>query len=158
MPYQVNPPGLLNTIAQSLVDSGNYDPNPDGTTKCNLFLSDFAIQAYQYQGFGGKLANEIVDYLRTAVDDWKMVFELASSVPLDKALDDAQQIANQGFFVVIGLKVVNGRGHVAVVVNGISQNSSTWANAGLPGKVPIIAQAGGDALLRQITSLRNFAT
>jgi hypothetical protein len=144
--YQANPPSQLNTVGQALVDSGNYNPDPSGQTKCNLYLSDFAHQVYLYDGLSGKVANDIVDFLRTGVDDWKPIYDVtvASNPSMGQAFNTAQDDGNSGFFVVIGLKVSGGSGHVAAVVTGTLQSSASWAGAGLPANVPVIAQAGKD--------------
>jgi hypothetical protein len=145
MPYQVDPT-TLTQVATNLIASGNFDPNPDGTTKCNLFLNSFAQEAFQYSGFETPatvlLANDIVDLLRSKVDGWTPLFDIGSP-DLQASFQDAQNGANQGLLVVIGLKNLVAHGHVCAVVPAPALvPSGSWSAAGLPANLPVVAQAG----------------
>jgi hypothetical protein len=140
--YQVQPPTKLNDTAEQLVKTGAYAPAADGT-KCIIFLQDFAHACFSYTGFDGKVANQIVVFLRTGADDWERLYDVKQNDMLADALSTAQDHANQGRFVVIGLKNSDDEpGHVAVVITGQLQASGKWKKAGLPEMVPMIAQAG----------------
>ena len=148
--YQVQPASTLNDVARRLAQDRKYQPS-DGETKCNLFLSDFALQAFNYSGFvdhGTDIsANATIDLMRTGRDNWKAVSDWKRSY-LSTDLNDLQRsfvraitLSNQGFLVVYGLRLAP-HGHVAAGVTGDSKQSAKWASAGLPRNVPIVAQAG----------------
>jgi len=141
--YQVAPPSLITDTARALTATGAYEPDEDGTTKCNLYLDALAQKAFDYPSFHGLSANAIVDFFRTGADDWKPVYETASGVSLSEGFGVARDEATQGYLVVIGLKVQGTHGHVAVVLPAELSHAEKWADAGLPASVPMIAQAGG---------------
>jgi hypothetical protein len=124
------------------VKSREYDPFPDGRTKCNIFLNDYARQAYNYSGFQGKLANQIADFLakdeKAKTDGWNAI-DANKKQSLEERLKIAKKYADQGPFVVAVWKDESGGpGHVAVIVKGEPEPSGKWGGM----KVPRIVQAG----------------
>ncbi len=140
---KVNPDNLT-TVADEMAMDPKYSKTGN-VTHCNLFVSDFAERVFTYTGFVGKVANDIVDVVRSKVDGWGPLYDPTIGGELQTAFSDAQDYANEGGFVLIGLKIGNSGdsgGHVVVVVPGQLQGSAKWAEANLPSSLPIIAQAG----------------
>jgi hypothetical protein len=150
VPYQLQPPSTLNHVARRPASDLKYQPT-QGETKCNLFMSDFAVEAFRYSGFvdgaGVISADDTIDLMRTGRDNWKALYDrkrLYLSFDLDDlrlALERAITLSNQGYLVIYGLRL-SPHGHVAVGVTGNSVQSAKWAGAGLPRNVPLVAQAG----------------
>lgn len=143
--FQVDPPSVLNTVGKQLVDTGDYEPE-NGVTKCNLFLDAFVSQAFAYTAFHNQSANACVDLMRRGKDGWTRLFDDKTDAvgKLGDAFASAQNSANAGFLVLVGLRVDGGSGHLAVVVTGTLSQSTSWAQAGLPAMLPVVAQAGKD--------------
>ena len=74
------------------------------------------------------LANEMISEWKKRPQNW---------IPIK--LSEAQELANKGYFVVVGWKNPNAgsSGHVAVVVPGTGIRSSSWG-----GMVPVILEMG----------------
>lgn len=121
----------LSKNAKSLVDSGRYAPDANGT-KCNQFLQDFARDTFGYGGFDGLQANDMVMKMKSDAE-WKAT----EGDTLQERLHAAQQYANEGYLVVIGYQNASGDGHVAVVVPGTEEMSGKWNM-----ELPQTAQAG----------------
>src|SRR5262249_6260321 len=115
--FVIAPATRLNEIGRELVASGAFVAQGE-VTHCNEFLSAFAAKAFDYHGLDGKLANAIADFLRQGSDAWKLLFDSATSGDLAGAFASAQDLANQGFFVVAALKTTTAHGHCAAIVSG----------------------------------------
>lgn len=159
----IQKPEVLLQTAKSLADAGTFAPTGK-QTYCDRFLDAFARGAYAYTEFQDRpYANGILDLLRQTPGEWKALYDVTAEQgksgraeerrPIDKAtlqtrLDDARKAADEGYLVVIGL--VTGPkdragGHVCVVLPGeASTEAGSWARAGLPDRLPLIAQAGRD--------------
>lgn len=132
-------PAELTAAAKKLAVTNAATYQPIGsTTKCNLFVKDFAkeILGATPTELNGT-ANIIFDNL-SASGDWTKY--LLSDV--NAAFAAAQDAANHGKFVLIAYKNPGGHGHIGVGVpsqesGGSMQMSGQWGT-----KVPFIAQAG----------------
>jgi hypothetical protein len=148
--YRVQPPSTLNDVANQLANDLKYQPSA-GETKCNIFLSDFTVEAFNYSGLvksGQEIsANAIINLMRTGRDNWKVIYDtrrpyLSTDLgDLQISFDRAIKLSTQGYLVVYGLQL-DPHGHVAVGVIGNAVQSAKWTSAGLPGIVPLVAQAG----------------
>ena len=139
--YTIVPPEQLNVIGAALAANPKYAAS-HGVTHCNEFLDAFAVRTFDYHGFAGHMANEIAAFLKGGGDDWKSLWLTGPGGDLAAAFASAQDLANQGYFVVAGLGTSGPHGHCAVVVTGALTHSGTWAAAALPEMLPMIAQAG----------------
>jgi hypothetical protein len=153
-------PALISAVAEEMVKSGKYNKLPSGATQCNIFLDNYARSLFNYQGFYNPLtresllANQVVDKLRQGGDAWKALddpdpkgggvqrrLDRSSMAKLQANLLRAQNLANQGYLVVIGWKdrgKTKPVGHVTVVVPGKVSPGGSWGGM----KLPQIAQAG----------------
>lgn len=76
----------------------------------------------------GKVANQMVQYWNGNPDQWEPIL-----------MSEAQDYANQGYFVVAGWENPSGAsGHVVVVVPGEEEYSSSWGEY-----VPVVMDTGG---------------
>jgi hypothetical protein len=108
-------------------------------TQCNAFLRDFAkrFTGLDMPEFAGQdlLANQMFDNLVKSGNFKPLGLQ---KDPKD-VFQKAQELADEGRFVVVAYKKPDGHGHVAVVVpaDGDMETSDKWGM-----KVPYIAQAG----------------
>lgn len=134
-------PEKLKDVARGMVQSGKYGFLPDGKTQCKFFVRDFGRKLFSYRGFENLRANGMVDAIRANPKEWKGLYDPVRNnfSSLQQGLNQAQDYANKGYFVVVGWKDPSAHptGHVAVVLPGQMEKSSTWGMM-----VPQIAQAG----------------
>lgn len=108
--------GLIDAICDAY-DNQAFIPLADGTTFCNQGVT-YVAEAMGYKGFTDKNADEIVELLSSS-DDWSLV-------PMEKA----QELANQGSFLISGLDsktLGQSHGHVVVIRPGKTVYSGKWA-------------------------------
>lgn len=144
-------PEDLTSVAKRLAADPNFAPQPqaDGTVRtfCNFFVQALAADAFGYRGFGGLVANAMVEKMVRGDDGWTAVHDPVAA-PADLAEDRfaanmarAQALANAGLLVVAAFQNPDPKssGHVATVVPGELQSSGgSWGRR----QVPTIAQAG----------------
>lgn len=99
-----------------------YQPQPNGTTHCNQFVTEVALGC-GFKGFDGLLANQIIDFI-CSNNQW-------SECPMDKA----QDLANEGTLIIACLKA-DPHGHVNIICPGKMKSSGRWAS------VPSVANVG----------------
>lgn len=98
-------------------DNPAYAPQADGTTFCNLAVSEIC-SVMGYKSFAGLTANQIVAKI-AADPQWSPV-----------AFENAQDLANQGSLVVAGLdsqSLAQAHGHVVVMRPGRPCYSGKWS-------------------------------
>jgi hypothetical protein len=121
------------------------------TTKCNIYLVDYAKNVLKGplppqlvdKSGAARLANDMYDQLNTAASTdgsgWKSL-SLGSNLKNPAGVfREAQELANQGKFVIIAYQTGN-HGHVGVVVPSekMARAGSSWDQIG----VPYVTQAG----------------
>ncbi len=101
----------------------------DDYTACSAFVSEALSRVYgiddfkrnkSSRTFPDHVANDIANYVETH-SQWRRLGNGGDQ----RALDDAQRLANEGY-AVIAVRPNPGQGHVALVIPGESQRSSTW--------------------------------
>jgi hypothetical protein len=101
----------------------------DDYTACNAFVSEALSRVYGIDDFKKNkssrtfpdlVANDIAKYVETH-SQWQRLGTGGDQ----RALDDAQRLANEGY-AVIAVLPSTGQGHVALVIPGESQRSTTW--------------------------------
>lgn len=102
---------------------------PGRNSMCNVGVQRAFQNAFGYlpAGMNG-LANEMGKYFASHPDTWQKI-----------PLSDAQDYANNGYFVVGSYINPRGHGHVVVVVPGREWNSKSWG-----GTVPTVMDTGED--------------
>jgi len=108
--------GLFDAICD-VYDRTDLKPKPDGTTFCNVAVQYVGVVAFNYHGFDGMMADDMMDVLTTG-SDW---------ITIDMAT--AQGYANNGSFVVAGLKAIDlkqAHGHVVTIRPGYSVDSGKF--------------------------------
>lgn len=157
-------PELLNLTARALNYFSLYRPRQSGVDAGQkhdqFFVNDFARLAFNYRAFESRSANGIVQYLQDS-GDWSAIHDPESNrglnnLSFEKRLEKAQELANEGYFVVIGWKnsVLQNEhkgktqeelsaitdpyqpGQLAVVLPGPGPTSKDWK------KQPVVAYAG----------------
>lgn len=98
-----------------------YTP-AEGVTHCNQFVNEVCT-IYGFNRLGGKLANEICEYLAEH-PEWG-----------ELRMDKCQDLANAGSLIVAGIKS-DPHGHVAIICPGKEKPSGRW------GEVPSCASVG----------------
>ena len=101
-----------------------------GSTKayCNVGVSTAFNNLFKSNDLSGMCANDVVKYWRNHSGNWEKI-----------SLSQAQDLANQGYFVVAGWINSNGSGHVVVIVPGEATQSSSWHT-----KVPCSMDTGAN--------------
>lgn len=107
-----------------LVVDTKYIPTPDGRTYCNMALNAYA-KTFGYNGFDGKLANEICDIASNSAD-----------FTIEKDPERVMKHAANGGFAFAG-KRGEKHGHVAAVFPGPLVYSGSWKMS-----VPVLANVG----------------
>ena len=107
---------------------------------CNFGVQEMFKELYGFlpQGMNAR-ANEMVKYWRAHPEHWQPI-----------QLSEAQDLANQGYFVVAGYVAPAGSGHVVVVVPGGGTISKSWG-----GLVPNTMDTG--AGMRRNKTTLNFS-
>lgn len=122
--------GLFEAICDTY-DRQDLKPLEDGTTYCNVAVAAVA-DAMGCKTLDFKTADEILVYI-SANPDWM-------EIPIEKA----QETANQGSLVIVGLSseaLKQGHGHVCVIRPGIPCHSGKW------GAVPRCLNVGSEMFL-----------
>ena len=95
---------------------------------CNFGVQMFFRTLFNDNSLDGKVANQMVQYWNGNPDQWEPIL-----------MSEAQDYANQGYFVVAGWENPSGAsGHVVVVVPGEEEYSSSWGEY-----VPVVMDTGG---------------
>lgn len=113
-------PEMLTIVIDQLDVANNprYAPQPDGSTRCNVFVEDAVRQMGHELPFDH--ANEIVGWLAAGRDGWAAI-----------TAPEAQDRANAGYPVIAGWLNPGGIGHMAMVRPGFITNfGPASANAG----------------------------
>ena len=97
----------------------------DSAAYCNIGVANFFKTVYKKDLLSGMLANDMIDYWNNN-PMWDPI-----------TMSEAQNLANQGNFVVAGWKNYDGHGHVVVVVPGEEEYSGTWGEY-----VPVVMDTG----------------
>jgi hypothetical protein len=108
---------LIEAICEAY-DNPSYAPLSDGTTFCNLAVSNIC-GVMGYKDFEGLNADQIVAKM-AANPDWSLV-----------PFENAQNMANQGSLVVAGLdgqSMGQAHGHVVIIRPGRACYSGKWQN------------------------------
>lgn len=118
-------------ITKTAQDVCKYLTKEHGKYKaiCNLSVQETFRNLFgELPSYMNNLANEMISEWRKRPQNW---------IPIK--LSEAQELANKGYFVVVGWKNPNAgsSGHVAVVVPGTEIRSSSWG-----GTVPVILEMG----------------
>ena len=96
---------------------------------CNFGIQEVLNILYGNTELNGKNANEIVKHWQSHPNSWEKI-----------SVSQAQNLANQGYFVVAGwFNSSGGHGHVVVVVPGEEGYSARWG-----GKIPNVMDTGAD--------------
>jgi len=122
-----DPITLIDAILDAY-DRQEFQPLPDGTTFCNQAVILVAL-GMGYGELRGKSADEIVQFIAGS-PDWSLV-------PIEKA----QEMANEGSFLVAGLtgdELGQGHGHVCVIRPGRPVYSGKW------GQCPRVLNIGSE--------------
>lgn len=144
----------LTKSAETLVardkEKKSYSPDsePNGITKCNLFLQDFYKELFAVTSLPSELtgqANEVFDALvadsAKATDaKWKRFDIPAKHEEAQKLFEEIAGYAKNGDLVIVVVKIPD-HGHVAVVMPKDVRDSS-WKVENKATKVPVVAQAG----------------
>lgn len=123
--------GLIDAICDTY-DRLDFRPKPDGTTFCNEAVHSIASTAFNYSGFRGLMADQIITLMGGS--DW-----------VEIQMGDAQDYANKGSLVVAGLsstEMKQGHGHVVIIRPGISVDSGRF-----DGPVPRCVNIGASNFL-----------
>lgn len=154
-----NPPAeKISSTIQAMVADSKYQPDDDGT-KCNLFIHDYASQAYGYRGFETKSEDGTPRYMSTmeifskleSEEAWKRIYDDPKWDPsktknLQSAFTTAARYANDRDLVLVGFKSneTSKNCHIAIVQKGkLSVGAANWNSAGIKGLTfPMVGQAG----------------
>lgn len=112
---------LIDAICDAY-DNQSFNPLADGTTFCNQGVN-YVAETMGCKDFEGKNADEIVAFLSSS-QDWSLV-------PMERA----QELANQGSFLISGLSseaLGQSHGHVAVIRPGKPVYSGKWNTSQCP--------------------------
>lgn len=105
--------GLIDACLD-VYDRSDFRPNPDGSTHCNQAVQSVGSVAFNYNGFRGMMADDMVKFLN-GNPDWISI-EMAQ----------AQDYANKGSFVVAGLTAADldqAHGHIVTIRPGLQVDS-----------------------------------
>ncbi|WP_288088005.1 hypothetical protein [Bacteroides acidifaciens] len=98
----------ITQAASDAVDKVLKDHNYDTeTAHCNEGVRNVFYNLYQSKELYNMRANDMVKYWKNHPGKWEVI-----------RMDEAQELANQGFFVVAGWINTKGSGHVCLVVPG----------------------------------------
>ena len=109
--------GLIDAICD-VYDRTDFKPNPDGTTHCNQAVHSIASVAFNYNGFRGLMADDMVQLMASGGGDWNPI-----------AMEQAQEQANNGSLVVAGMtgaSMGQAHGHVVVIRPGLQVDSGKY--------------------------------
>lgn len=99
-----------NTVAEMIKYHGSH------TAVCNFGVNTMFKSLFGKNDLDGKKANDMVRYWQNNPSHWEQI-----------SISQAQQLANEGYFVVAGWINPSGRsGHVVVIVPGKESYSSKW--------------------------------
>jgi hypothetical protein len=138
---------MMGAVAYFLTVTGrfNQDRRPNAQnqrqTHCSEFVDAYAKLAFGYKGFDRRVANDMVSHMRDRNSGWAPIQYPSGQ----RQLAVAQDLANKGYLVVVGLEVAGSEGHVAVVVPGRLEPSKQWGRS-----VPQIAQAGNERIVKEL--------
>jgi hypothetical protein len=102
-------------------------------TFCNWGLQLLAESLWNYKGFAGKRANDIVQFVQTS-KDWKEVDG-----------NEAHSAAGAGKLVIAGIAVQGGTGHVCLICDDNMVFSSKWGKA-----VPVCVNVGRNNFIKGV--------
>ena len=117
---------LIDAILDSY-DNQSFLP-ANGVTHCNEALHMIGVTVAAYDKFYGLTADQIIDYIVNNASEWQPV-----------AMTDAQAMANEGSWLVAGLKSTElgqAHGHVVTIRPGREVYSGKW------GSVPRVLNIG----------------
>ena len=84
------------------------------TPVCNIGVQIVFYELYSSADLNNMRANDMIDYWSQNPSKWEPI-----------KMSEAQELANEGWFVVAGWKATSGSGHVVVIVPGIT-NKGNW--------------------------------
>ena len=112
-----------NVVDKYGMENGTFAPH------CNAGVSEAFRLLYNDNALSNMNANSMITYWTSHPEAWEEV-----------SMQDAQILANQGYFVVAGwINPTGGSGHVVVIVPGEPVNSTSW-----DGKVPLTMDTGSN--------------